>query len=95
MIIKTINKLCCIGAGYVGGPTMAVVSKYCPDINITLVDINEDKINAWNSDDPKLLPVFEKGLSVSEVQTFVGNSFATLSVYTEHNSTTLAEKLAK
>ena len=39
--------------------------------------------------------LFEKGLSVSEVQTFVGNSFATLSVYTEHNSTTLAEKLAK
>ena len=39
--------------------------------------------------------LFEKGLSVAEVQTFVGNSFATLSVYTEHNSTTLAEKLAK
>ena len=39
--------------------------------------------------------LFEKGLSVSEVQTFVGISFATLSVYTEHNSTTLAEKLAK
>ena len=39
--------------------------------------------------------LFEKGLSVSEVQTFVGNSFATLSVYTEHDSTTLAEKLAK
>ena len=58
-----VKNICCIGAGFVGGPTMAVVSKYCPDIKITLVDINEDKINAWNSENPKLLPVFEKGLS--------------------------------
>ena len=39
--------------------------------------------------------LFEKGLSISEVQSFVGNSLSSLSVYTEHNSTTLAEKLAR
>ena len=42
---------------------MAVLSKYCPDINITLVDINKEKISAWNSNDPRFFPVFEKGLS--------------------------------
>ena len=42
---------------------MAVLSKYCPDISITLVDINKEKISAWNNDDPRFFPVFEKGLS--------------------------------
>ena len=58
-----VTNICCIGAGFVGGPTMAVLSKYCPDIKITLVDINKEKIKAWNSNDPKLYPVFENGLS--------------------------------
>lgn len=52
-------KICCIGAGYVGGPTMAMIAKQCPDIEVTVVDINEARINAWNSDE---LPVFEPGL---------------------------------
>lgn len=52
-------KICCIGAGYVGGPTMAMIAKQCPDIKVTVVDINEARINAWNSDE---LPVFEPGL---------------------------------
>ena len=43
-----IKKICCIGAGYVGGPTMAVFAKYCPNIQITVADINELRINAWN-----------------------------------------------
>ncbi|MGE9294142.1 MAG: UDP-glucose 6-dehydrogenase [Puniceicoccales bacterium] len=52
-------KICCIGAGYVGGPTMAMIAKQCPDIPVTVVDINQARIDAWNSDS---LPVFEPGL---------------------------------
>ena len=52
-------KICCIGAGYVGGPTMAMIAHQCPDIHVYVVDINEARIAAWNSDD---LPVFEPGL---------------------------------
>ena len=56
-----IKNICCIGAGYVGGPTMSVIALKCPHINVNVVDANPDKINAWNShlDD---LPVFEPGL---------------------------------
>ena len=57
-----IRNICCIGAGFVGGPTMAVFAKYCPEIKIHLVDIDEKKIDAWNSNDIEELPVFEKGL---------------------------------
>ena len=42
-----IKKICCIGAGFVGGPTMAVIALKCPDIDITVVDINKEKINAY------------------------------------------------
>lgn len=52
-------KICCIGAGYVGGPTMAMIAKQCPDISVHVVDLNQDRINAWNSSD---LPVYEPGL---------------------------------
>lgn len=52
-------KICCIGAGYVGGPTMAMIAHKCPDIQVTVVDINDDRIAAWNSDH---LPIYEKGL---------------------------------
>ncbi|MEZ5276025.1 MAG: UDP-glucose 6-dehydrogenase [Opitutaceae bacterium] len=51
--------ICCIGAGYVGGPTMAMIARKCPDIKVTVVDINQARINQWNSDH---LPVFEPGL---------------------------------
>jgi len=57
-----INKICCIGAGYVGGPTMAVIAHECPDIDVTLVDVNEEKINAWNGPLDSL-PVYEPGLA--------------------------------
>ena len=56
-----INNICCIGAGYVGGPSMSVFAENCPDINFTLVDKNEEKINAWNGD-VDYLPVYEPGL---------------------------------
>jgi UDPglucose 6-dehydrogenase len=53
------SHILCIGAGYVGGPTMAVIAKHCPQHKITVVDINEKRINAWNSDQ---LPIYEPGL---------------------------------
>lgn len=52
-------KICCIGAGYVGGPTMAMIANKCPDIDVTVVDINAERIAAWQTDD---LPIFEPGL---------------------------------
>ncbi len=57
-----IKKICCIGAGYVGGPTMAVFAEYCPDIQIIVADINELRINSWNNKDTSKLPIFEPGL---------------------------------
>ena len=54
-----ITKICCIGAGYVGGPTMAMIAKQCPGIDVKVVDINADRIRQWNSDE---LPVYEPGL---------------------------------
>jgi UDPglucose 6-dehydrogenase len=52
-------KICCIGAGYVGGPTMAVIALKAPDIQVTVVDMNATRIAAWNSD---TLPIYEPGL---------------------------------
>ena len=54
------EKICCIGAGYVGGPTMAVLAWKCPTIEVTVVDTNSQKITAWNSEN---LPVYEHGLN--------------------------------
>ena len=54
-----VSKICCIGAGYVGGPTMAMIAAKCSDIEVTVVDINEKRIAAWNSDE---LPIYEPGL---------------------------------
>ena len=55
-----VSKICCIGAGYVGGPTMAMIAKQCPSIDVKVVDINQARIDQWNSED---LPVYEPGLS--------------------------------
>ena len=57
-----IRNICCIGAGYVGGPTMSVIAKYCPEITINVVDINQERINRWNGD-CKTLPIYEPGLA--------------------------------
>jgi UDPglucose 6-dehydrogenase len=43
-----VNRICCIGAGYVGGPTMAVIALKCLNIKVTVVDINQERIDAWN-----------------------------------------------
>ena len=53
------TKICCIGAGYVGGPTMAMIAKKCPGVQVTVVDINASRIAAWQTDD---LPIYEPGL---------------------------------
>ncbi|MBN1925499.1 MAG: UDP-glucose 6-dehydrogenase [Prolixibacteraceae bacterium] len=58
-----INNICCIGAGYVGGPTMAVIAQQCPHIKVTVVDINEQRIADWNDNDLANLPVYEPGLA--------------------------------
>ena len=59
----TIKNICCIGAGYVGGPTMAVIAQKCPHIKVTVVDVNENRINAWNSVNEDELPIYEPGLA--------------------------------
>ena len=60
MVIK---EICCIGAGYVGGPTMAVIADKCPDIKVNVVDINEERIKNWNSENKGKFPIYEPGLS--------------------------------
>ncbi|TLX73962.1 UDP-glucose 6-dehydrogenase [Labilibacter sediminis] len=57
-----ISNICCIGAGYVGGPTMAVIAQKCPEIKVTVVDINEQRIADWNDDNLDNLPIYEPGL---------------------------------
>ena len=57
-----IKNICCIGAGYVGGPTMSVLAQQNPEIKITVVDINEDRIAAWNNTNLDGLPIYEPGL---------------------------------
>jgi UDP-glucose 6-dehydrogenase len=57
--MKQDKTILCIGAGYVGGPTMAVIADKCPDYKVLIVDISKERINAWNSDN---LPIYEPGL---------------------------------
>ena len=61
--MKKIKTICCIGAGYVGGPTMAVLALKCPDIRVVVVDANAARIDAWNHEDLSLLPIYEPGLA--------------------------------
>jgi len=58
-----IKNICCLGAGYVGGPTMSVIALKCPEIRVTVVDLNEARIAAWNDEDLDKLPVYEPGLA--------------------------------
>ena len=57
-----IKNICCIGAGYVGGPTMAVIAKNCPEVQVTVVDINPERIANWNDENLLNLPIYEPGL---------------------------------
>ncbi|MBD0725634.1 UDP-glucose 6-dehydrogenase [Flavobacterium sp. L1I52] len=58
-----VTKICCIGAGYVGGPTMAIIAQKCPQIQVTVVDLNAERIAAWNDVDVNNIPIYEPGLS--------------------------------
>ncbi len=60
--MKPIKNITCIGAGYVGGPTMSVIAQKNPGINVTVVDLNTERIAAWNDSDLSKLPVYEPGL---------------------------------
>jgi len=74
-----IKNICCIGAGYVGGPTMAVIALKNPQINVNVVDINPDRIAAWNTDE---LPVYEPGLLEVVKQARGKNLFFTTDIET-------------
>ncbi|KIO51352.1 UDP-glucose 6-dehydrogenase [Flavobacterium hibernum] len=58
-----IKNICCLGAGYVGGPTMSVIALKCPEIRVNVVDLNESRILAWNEENLDKLPVYEPGLA--------------------------------
>ena len=60
--MKKITNICCIGAGYVGGPTMAVIALKCPEIKVNVVDINKQRIAEWNDKNLDNLPIYEPGL---------------------------------
>ncbi|MGJ8549480.1 nucleotide sugar dehydrogenase [Winogradskyella wichelsiae] len=75
-----VTKICCIGAGYVGGPTMAVIAKKNPNIKVTIVDINEERIAAWNDKDVSKLPIYEPGLAEIVEETRGKNLFFTTAI---------------
>ena len=54
-----VSKICCIGAGYVGGPTMAVIANECPHIKVVVVDQDKNKIKSWNNKSLNELPIYE------------------------------------
>ena len=70
-----ITKICCIGAGYVGGPTMAIIAQKCPHIKVTVVDLNAERISAWNDPNPENIPIYEPGLGVIVSESINRNLF--------------------
>lgn len=66
------TNILCIGAGYVGGPTMAMIAKKCPQHRVVVVDINPARIAAWQSDQ---LPIYEPGLDELVAATLNKNLF--------------------
>ena len=75
MISDKITSVCCIGAGYVGGPTMAVIAKKCPHIRVHVVDVNPRRIAEWNDEDLNKLPIYEPGLKEVVTETRGRNLF--------------------
>ena len=61
-MLNEIKNICCIGAGYVGGPSMAVIADKCHFLRVTVVDIDSEKIDNWNNSNLDKLPVYEPGL---------------------------------
>lgn len=70
-----IKSICCIGAGYVGGPTMSVIAQKNPDIQVTVVDLNAQRIADWNNKDLSKLPIYEPGLDEVVVEARGRNLF--------------------
>ena len=66
------ERICCVGAGHVGGPTMAVIADRCPGIEVNVVDVDPERIAAWNSE---ALPVYEPGLEERVARTRGRNLF--------------------
>uniref|UniRef100_A0A914Z797 UDP-glucose/GDP-mannose dehydrogenase N-terminal domain-containing protein n=1 Tax=Panagrolaimus superbus TaxID=310955 RepID=A0A914Z797_9BILA len=58
-MVEKVRSIACVGAGYVGGPTCAMIANKCSNIKVTVVDMNKEKIDEWNSD---TLPIYEPGL---------------------------------
>lgn len=80
-----IRRICCIGAGYVGGPTCSVIAQMCPEITVTVVDVNESRIKAWNSD---TLPIYEVLCldNVKKIKYYVGyNDKAHFRIFSPHS----------
>jgi len=75
-----IKNICCIGAGYVGGPTMAVIADKCPDIRVEVVDLNQQRIAAWNDAELNNLPIYEPGLDAVVTRARGKNLFFTTAV---------------
>lgn len=67
-----LKKICCIGAGYVGGPSCSVIAYKCPDITVTVVDLSAQRIAQWNSD---TLPIFEVWLISYTVKPYIRGRF--------------------
>lgn len=75
-----IKSICCIGAGYVGGPTMAVIAQKCPHIKVTVVDLNEQRIADWNDPNVENIPIYEPGLSAIVAESRGRNLFFSTAV---------------
>ena len=75
-----VKKICCIGAGYVGGPTMTMMASKCPNLVFNVVDINQTRIASWNNEDLSKLPIFEPGLEELIAKTRNKNLFFSCNV---------------
>jgi len=75
-----VKNICCIGAGYVGGPTMAVIADKCPDVCVEVVDLNQQRIAAWNDAELNNLPIYEPGLDAVVARARGRNLFFTTAV---------------
>lgn len=64
-----VKNICCIGAGYVGGPTMTMIAAQCPHIQVNVVDINKSRIAAWNDCNVEKIPIYEPGLAALVAKT--------------------------
>ena len=79
---SNVTRIACIGAGYVGGPTMSVIANYCPEIRVDVVDVNQARIDLWNDNDLSKLPVYEPGLDQVVAATRNKNLFFSTDVKT-------------